>query len=48
MKLGQLPYAMLAFYPMFFVPEPQRGAGNAALQQLLGALKRKQAEESAE
>lgn len=48
MKLGQFPYAMLVFYPMFFVPEPQRGAGNAALQQLLGALKRKQAEESAE
>jgi hypothetical protein len=35
MKLGQFPYLMLAYYPMFFVPEPAANQGADALRQLV-------------
>ncbi len=41
MKLGQFPYAMLAFYPMFFFPEPRSAAtGVTALDRLIDSIQR--------
>jgi hypothetical protein len=41
MKLGQFPYAMLVYYPVFFVPEPSSGS-EGPFEQLLHRLRASQ------